>query len=103
MFFDNGKVWKWLVISTVLRNVLYPSKFHRFLKWVQQFMEIYILRKIKAGQTRNGKKVLCVRRRPIRLAALLNDFTKLTKEERDGLLILMNVETCVLIEKAIDI
>jgi hypothetical protein len=45
-------------------------------------MEIYIPRKIKAGQTRNGKKLLCVRRRPIRLAALLNDFTKLTRGER---------------------
>jgi len=26
MFFGIGKVWKWSVISAVLRNVLYPSK-----------------------------------------------------------------------------
>jgi len=42
----------------------------------------YIPRKIKAGQTRNGKHLLCVRWRPICLAALLNDFTKLTRGER---------------------
>ena len=72
------------LLMTFGTSLVYPSKFHRHLRWVQQFIRNsrYIPRKIKTGQTRNGKKLLCVRWRPIRLAALLNGFTKLTREDK---------------------